>query len=205
MNTARSMYPFVIFVTGLAVGVLWSPLERPRTFDGRTFSDVQSENRKFVAQTREMYGEDAAQFAKQFENMTIRIKKPPLDAYASPDGRFDIRLFGSDETIASDLYHPDSGSVVKLLNRHYSFSCDGQTYSCDFYRSASDSRMIRIVFNFSDGKGGELLYMDSNADGRWDLFADRSWEPSKVYERDGLCWKERSSDSLIPPLIQKRQ
>ena len=40
----------------------------------------------------------------------------------------------------------------------------------------------------------DLLYVDSDADGRWDRFIDRTQEPHKIYESDGLYWKEREGD-----------
>lgn len=190
------MYPPILFVFGLGLGVLWSPLERSQTPDNRARSDVRLENEKFVARMREMYGEETAEFVKQFEDMTVRIKQYPIDAWASPDGRFVIRLFGSDETIASDLRYPDTGGTVKLV-RHYSFSSGAQTYSCDFIRNIDNAKMTRVHFGVTDGKGGDLTYMDSDADGRWDRLFDCTREPPTFYERDGLRWKERKNGT--PP------
>ncbi len=150
-----------------------------------------------MARMGEIYGEEAAEFVKQFEDMTVRIKQCPIDACASPDGRFVIRLFGSEETIASDLRSPDTGGTVKDLVRHYSFSCGGQTYSCDFGRNIDNTKMTNVLFHFTDAKGGELTYVDSDADGRWDGLSDHTREPPTFYERDGLRWKEREKDFRI--------
>jgi hypothetical protein len=146
-----------------------------------------------------MYGEEVAVFVKQFEDMTIRTNTYPIKVCASPDGRFVISPFGIDETIASDLRSPDIGGTVTELVRHYSFSCGGQTYSCDFGRNIDNSKMTTVLFRFTDAKGGELTYLDSDADGRWDGLSDRTREPPIVYERDGLRWKEREQDSPKEP------
>lgn len=199
MTIRRFAYPMVFFVSGLGAGALWNPIchTLQKQSNSRAVSDVQSENQKFVAEMRETYGVEMAEYVKQFEDMTIRVKEDPLDAWASPDGRFVIRLFGSDETIASDLGYPDIGGAVNELVRHYSFSCGKQTYSCGFGRSIKDSKMTNVQFHFSDAKGGELVYVDDDADGRWDRFVDYTQEPSRAYVRDGLCWKERARDASL--------
>ena len=201
MTIARLAYAVVFFVSGLGVGMLWSPLGGSSQMppDSRAVSDVQAENEEYVAQMREMYGEEAAEFVRQFEDMSIRIKEYPIDAWASPDGRFVIRVFGSDETIASDLRYPETGGTVKELVRHYSFSCGDQTYSCDFGRTIEDSKLIEVQFRLTDAKGGELVYEDSDADGRWDRFIDYTQESPISYHRDGLCWKERTKDAPKEP------
>jgi hypothetical protein len=201
MSIARLACATVLFASGLGVGVLWSPRggalqtrDSHAVSDVQSESDVRSEQAKFVARIKEMYGDELAEFASQFEDMTIRIKKYPIDAWASPDGRFVIRLFGSDETIVSELRYPArKGGATELL-RHYSFSCDHQTYSCDFVRTTGDSKMTEVQFHRSDAKGGELSYVDLDADGRWDRFNDYTRKPPTFYHRDGLFWKERTKD-----------
>ena len=194
MTITKMTCAVVFFVSGLGVGILWSPFggisQMPP--NSSAVSDVQSENEKYVAKMREMYGEETAEFVRQFKDMTIRIKKNPIDACASPDGRFVIRLFGSDETIASDLRYPDTGETVKELVRHYTFSNGGRTYSCDFGRSINDSKMTKVQFHFTDDRGNEFSYIDDDADGRWDRFTDFTQKPPTFYERDGLNWKERT-------------
>ncbi len=202
MTIARLAYAAVFFVSGLGVGVLWSPLGGSSRMppDRRAVSDVQSENEKYVAHMREMYGEETADFVRQFEEMTIRIEEYPIDACASPDGRFVIRLFGSDETIASELRYPAGPGGVTELNRHYSFSHGDLAYRCDFGRSIEDSKMTNVIFGVTDRKGDvKFSYVDNDADGLWDKFADHTQEPSKIYVRDGLCWKERREEAPKEP------
>lgn len=201
MTTARSLYPLVFFVSGLGFGVFWSPLERPNAADSRDLSDVRSENDEFVERMGELYGEETAEFVRQFEDMTIRIHEFPIDACASPDGRFVIRLFESNETIASDLRHPDTEGTVKQLVRHYSFSSGGQTYTCDFVRNIDTLKVTRVHFSFTDAEGRGLTYMDSDGDGRWDGLSDRTREPPVFYERDGLRWREREKDTSNEPPV----
>ena len=192
----RLAYPLVLFISGLGVGVLWSPRGGSSQImrDNLAVSDVQSENEKYLEKIGEMCGKEAAEFVEQSKDMTIRIKKYPIDAWASPDGRFVIRLFGSNETIASELRYPGrKDAATDSLVRHYSFSCGGQTYSCDFGRSIDGSKITDVQFHFTDAKGGELSYVDSDADGRWDRFIDYAHEPPRFYYRDGLCWKERAT------------
>lgn len=192
MTVSRLAYAVVFFVLGLGVGVLWSPL------GNRAVSHIQAENDKYVAQMREMFGDGAAEFARQFEDMTIRINEFPIDAHASPDGRFVIRLFGSDETIASEVRDPDSaGGVMKWLVRTYSFSHGDRTYSCNFVRDIDDSEMKSVTFHITDSNGTDLTYKDNDADGRWDGFSDCIQDTSKNYVRDGLCWKK--CEKTAPP------
>jgi hypothetical protein len=188
-----SAYCALTFLLGLGGGVLWSPLASsgPVSQDARGPSAIARENEKCVQQMGAMYGKEAARFAKQFEGLTIHIKEYPLDAAASPDGRFVIRLFGTDETIASELYYPVAGANgVNELVRDYSFSWRDRTYSCYFARSADNSAMNGISFSCTDGKGGELSYLDTDADGRWDTFVDRTNASTKVFVRQGLRWKQ---------------
>jgi hypothetical protein len=192
MAIGKLAYPVVLFVSGLGVGLLWNHLERPHTGDGPNVADIKSANEKFVRQMRKMYGEETAEFVKQFEDMTIRTNTHPIKAFAAPDGRFVIRLSRSDETIASDLRYPEKGGIAKELVRHYGFSCNGSTYSCDFGRRIEDSKMTNVLFSVLDAEGNSTFsYVDSDADGRWDWFCDYTQEPPKSYDRDGLCWKER--------------
>ena len=206
MNSTRSVYLLVVsisslicFLFGLGLGALWSPPERPSAPDKRAPRGVRVENREFVERIGELYGEETAEFVKQFEDMTIRINEPPIDACASPDGRFVIRLFGSDETIASDLFYPDTARPIKAIVRHYSFSSAGKTYSCDIGRNRDNSRVTNVIFSFTDADGGELVYADRDADGRWDSFTDSTRDPSVIYDRDGLCWKKREKNTPHDP------
>jgi hypothetical protein len=196
MTISRLAYAAVLFGSGVSVGVLWSPLERSHTRDARALSDVQSANKLLVAEMKEATGfKEIPEFARQFDNMTIRTNTYPIKACASQDGRFVIRVFGSDETIASDLQCPERGGTARELVRHYSFSCNGQTYSCDFGRSIDDSKATNVVFSVSDVKGNvKFSYVDLDADGRWDRFNDYTRKPPTFYHRDGLFWKERTKD-----------
>lgn len=200
MTIAKLTYAVVFFVSGLGVGVLWNPICSTSQMppDGRVISDVQSRNEKYLAKTREVYGEEAAEFARQFEGMTIRIKEFPIDAWASPDGRFVIRLFGSDETIASDLRCPEKGEAMKELVRHYYFSCGDLAYSCDFARSIRDPKMTNVVFGVSVKGKPTFSYVDRDADGLWDSFIDYTQEPPQSYIRESLCWKRSTKDSRLP-------
>jgi hypothetical protein len=181
MTVARFAYSMVIFVVGLGVG------------------DMQSENRKFVTQMRETYGKETAEFAEQFEDLTIRFKEYPVDVCAAPDGRFVIRLLGSDETIASDLLYPDRGGVKSLV-RHYFFSNGGESYSCDFGRSIEDSKISSVVFDVAFKGRTKFVYLDSDGDCLWDRFTDLTQEPPRTYIREGLGWKWREvpKDSAKP-------
>jgi len=202
MIIARFAYPTIFFVSGLGVGVLWNPIcsTLQMQSNSRAVSVVQSENQKFVAKMRETYGVEMAEFVKQFEDMTIHIKINPIDVWASPDNRFVIRLVGSDESIVSDLRYPDKGGAVKELVRHYSFSCDNQSFSCDFGRNIENPKKItEVQFHFTDNNGHELSYVDSDADGRWDKFIDYTQESPKFYKREGLCWKESMIEAPKEP------
>lgn len=205
MNSTRSVYLLVVFISslicflsGLGLGALWSPPERPSAPDKRAPRRVRVEDREFVERIGELYGEETADFVKQFEDMTIRINEPPIDACASPDGRFVIRLFGSDETIASELWHPDRARSAKQLNRHYSFSAGERTYACDIIH-IDNGKVTDVLFSVTDASGAELVYVDRDGDGRWDSFTDSTRDPSVIYERDGLCWEEREKDLPTEP------
>lgn len=193
----KLLWPTVTLILGLAAGILWNPIGGTLQMrsNGRAVSDVQSQNQKLVAEMKENYGVEMAEFTKQFEDMTIRIKKNPIDAWASPDGRFVIRLFGSDEWMASDLWYPDEGGATNELVRHYSFSCGKQSYSCDFGRNVKNPEATEVHFSVTDSKGGQLVYMDDDGDGHWDRFVDYTQESPKAYVRDGLYWKERAKSS----------
>ena len=106
-------------------------------------------------------------FAEQAKDMTIRIKKYPIDAGASPDGRFIIRMFGNTDTMASELLYPGEDGASRELVRHYSFSCGDQTYSCDFGRSVEDGKMTSILFSCVVNGDTTVSYLD--LDGRWPL------------------------------------
>ena len=201
MSIARLAYPGVFFVSGLVVGVLWSPLgnssqiseKRQDALHGRAVSDEQFEKR--MARVRKEFGDETEYFLRQFKDMTIRIKEYPIDAEASPDGRFAIRLFGSDKTIASDLRQIEGRGGVKALNRYYFFSCGDLAYSCNFTRDIEDSEMYNVVFAV-EGKGEtKFSYVDRDADGLWDWFTDHTQEPSRTYVREGLCWKRFKKDA----------
>ncbi len=199
MSIAKLVYPVVFFLSGLTVGVLWNPLERQHTPDSRAVSDVKSANEKYVAKMREMFGDETAEFVRQFEDMTIRVHKYPIDAWASPDGRFFIHLFGKAKTIASDLRQVEGRGGVKVLNRHYFFSCGDLAYRCDFARSVEDSKMYNVVFAVEVKGETKFSYVDLDADGLWDRFTDYTQEPSETYSgtyvRDGLCWKRIKKDA----------
>ena len=188
------------FVFGLVVGVLWSPLGGSSGLPGHTGSEAafQSRDEELTATIKEIGGPGAVEFSKQFEEMTIRIKKSPIDAWASPDGRFVIRLFGSNETIASDLRYPEQGGEVKDVVRHYSFSSGDHTFSIDFARSIKDGKLTEVHYSLVEANGHELVYVDTDADGRWERFVDYTQKPPKSYERDGLCWRERVKDAPGP-------
>jgi hypothetical protein len=191
MHVPRWVYAVVLFLSGLGVGVLWCPCRgSQRTPDSRVPSYAQPEYEKYVEEMRGTFGEETADFLSQFKELTIHIKKYPIEAWASPDGRFVIRLAGSGELIASELRDPMRKGTTELV-RHYSFSCGDKTYSCDFARNNKGSRMTNVQFHFVDAKGGGLSYVDNNADGRWDWFTDETHKPPTFYVRDGLCWKER--------------
>jgi hypothetical protein len=188
MSIKRALIAAGFFVTGVAAGVLWSSLRAP-TDDN--VSSASGQNEQNVAKVREVFGEGAAKFVKQFEDLTIRIKKGPIDAQASPDGRFVIRLAGDNETIASELQFPDDTGPVNEVARHYAFSSGNRTYSCDFVRKIGDSSMPNVLFSITDADGRGLSYVDSDGDGRWDRFTDSTAESPRFYRRDGLCWKEK--------------
>lgn len=192
----RLVYPVVFFLSGLSTGVWLTahsgcsqmPEKQGDARGSRAAAETQFE--KHLEKVGSEFGKEAGEFARQFKNLTIRIKKNPIDAAASPDGRFVIRMFGSNETIASDLRYPDKEGSGGELVRQYSFSSGGRTYLCDFARTTDGSRIIEVQFHIIDQKGGELVYVDSHGDGRWDRFTDYSRSPPKTYVRDGFCWKE---------------
>lgn len=192
MITARLALAGVLVLSGLGIGVLWSPLAGssrvpPNVHD--VFA-AKSEHEKYVAKMRQLYGVETGVFLKQFEDMNIHVNKYPVDAWASPDGRFVIRVFGNEQTIASDLYYPDRGGEVKDVVREYSFSSGGHTFTCSFARSIKDPKVTEVQFRRIDAKGRESVYVDFDADGRWDKFVDYTQDPPISYRRDGLCWKE---------------
>lgn len=195
MTIARLAYPVVFFVSGLVVGVLWSPLGRSSQAppDSRAVSDEQFEKR--MAEVKKEFGEETEYFLRQSKDMTIRIKEYPIDAWASPDGRFVIRLFGSDETIASDLRQVEGTGGVKALNRYYFFSCGDLAYRCNFTRDIEDSKMYNVVFAVEVKGETKFSYVDRDADGLWDWFTDHTQEPSRTYVREGLCWKRFKKDA----------
>ncbi len=195
MFITRLAYSIFFFALGLAAGVLWNPRSgSTQAPDNCAVSQSKCEHEKTVAKMTEIYGKETAEFLRQSEDLTIRIKKNPINAGFSSDGRFVIRLFGSDESIASELLYPHGKGKAELV-RHYSFSCGDKKYSCDFGRSDKDSRVTNVVFNITDVKGGELSYFDSDGDGRWDKFDDLTHQPPRFYKRDGLCWEEYSVEA----------
>ena len=195
MTAGKLAWPVVCLLSGLGIGALWSPLsgvwqipaERKDMPGSRAVSDAQIS--QHIAEVRQQVGEEAAKFEEQFKDMTIRINESPVRVSASPDGRFVIRNFESGEIIASDLFYPDKDGTMNELVRHYSFSRDKDTYSCDFGRSVKDPKITEVQFRFADAKGGELSYVDSDGDGRWDRLTDCTQMPPQSYVRDGLCWK----------------
>ena len=184
----------VVFLLGLGAGSLWSPLGAywQSVRYNLAVSNARSENKKHIAKLKETLGVEVGEFAKQFDDMTTFVKNGPIEVWASPDGRFVIRHTGSNETIASDLRCPDIGGAVKELVRHYSFSTGDRSFSCDFGRTIQDSRITDVQFHVIDAKGGELCYLDHDGDGRWDAFRDATHKPSRIYVRDGLCWRPKT-------------
>jgi len=193
MNITRLGYTVSLVAAGLVVGALWSPFtgsaQVPRS--SPSDPDARPATDEDVAKAKAMFGQEAAEFVRQFKDMTIHIRQFPIDLLAAPDGRFVIRRFGTGEIIASELYCPDKGGTIKELVRHYAFSCGGRTFSCDFGRTKDGSKMTNVLFGLEDAKGVKLSYIDSDADGRWDKFSDHSQDPPRLYERDGLSWRER--------------
>jgi len=166
MITANSAYRVFFFGIGLSIGVLWSPIDWHKSAVSRSVSDVQpikhldaqSKNREFLEKILENADADTAKFVGQFKDMTIHIKKHPFDAWASPDGRFVIRLDGNDdETMASDLLYPDSAESHEVRNRHYSFSCGNKKYSCDFGYTIDGSRITDTSFSELSHISGRLI------------------------------------------------
>lgn len=147
----------IVLVVGLGVGIIWSPIHRPRKASNRGLSKQEKEDRELVSEMIKAGGEETARFAKQFADMKCLINEYPLQACTSPDGRFVIRLLNSDGTIhseiASDLEYPDNGCAVNELNRHYFFSSGGRTYSLDIGRRVEDSPPTNVLFTFSNDKG----------------------------------------------------
>lgn len=188
----------VVLLVGLGVGILWSPLHWPQKASNRGLSKQQKEDRDLVSEMIKAGGEETDRFVKQFADMKYLTNEYPLQACASPDGRFVIRLLNSDgeiaSEIASDLEYPDSGGAVTELNRHYFFSSDGRTYSLDIGRRVEDSTPTNVLFTFSNDKGHTCVYLDKDADGRWDSFKNSDNNSVRIYEREGLCWKERAED-----------
>jgi hypothetical protein len=189
MTITKFAFPLALFVAGLSIGALWSPRgdssQTPR--ENQTISDAQLDKR--IAEWKKQIGEEVGEFVEQAKDMTIRVKKYPIDAGASPDGRFIIRVFGNAETMASDLLYPDERGTLKELVRHYSFSCGDQTFGCDFGRSVEDGKMTSILFSCQVKGETTVAYVDLDGDGRWDRFTDYTEMPSRTYEREGLCWK----------------
>jgi hypothetical protein len=182
---------------GLAAGLLWSTLSGVSHVPKERQDVVVSESEvaKQMAQVKKDFGEETEEFVRQFRGMTIRIKEYPVDAGASPDGRFVIRMFGREDTIASDLRHPGSGEAPDEFVRFYSYPSTDLTYSCSFARSTEDDSMRNVLFGVNDVNGDpRFSYLDCDADGLWDRFIDCTEEPSKMYARDGLCWKELTKD-----------
>lgn len=196
MTLAKLSYGVLLFALGLVVGALWNAQGRSSSVPrhGVVDSAARADGDECLSKVGETLGEGTARFVKQFEEMNTHIKQYPIDAWSSMDGRFVIRLFGKNETIASDLHHPDDVGPVKQLVRHYSFSCAGRSYSCDFGRSIVDAKTTEVQFHFSDDKGGELTYADSDGDGQWDRFIDHTHKPPVFYDRDGLCWKQSTKE-----------
>jgi hypothetical protein len=195
MKLVRLAYAVVIFLSGLAMGALWSAgckSAEDRQSGQPMSAALKPALAREVAKAKELYGEETAQFVKQFGDLTIRIRKYPIDAWASPDGRFVIRLFGSEETVASDLRDPDASGNAKKLVRNYSFSCGGRTYTCDFVRNIANSKMNCVQFHITDSQGRGVGYVDFDADGRWDELIDETEESPRFYYKDGLCWRQRS-------------
>ena len=205
MTRVRLAYSTIIFIVGLGAGAFCSPIaspsktpeNRPVMVDGSAVSDAKGE--KSPSRVGKEFGEEAEKvFLRQFGDMTITIKKDPIDACASPDGRFTIRLFGSDETIASDLRYPDKEGAVKELVRHYSYSNGDARYFCDFGRSIENSKMTSIVFDVAVKERPKFVYVDSDGDGLWDRFTDFTQKPPKTYVREGTgwSWKEASRQQV---------
>jgi hypothetical protein len=192
MPIARSALAVVFFASGLAIGAWWCPRGGSSRAPGSlAASEAKSKYESDVAQMPAMDAE-SAEFCAQFKDLTSRLTKDPLDARFSPDGRFVIRVRG--EAIASELRYPmhcpPLASRTDLV-RCYSFTCGDKTYSCDFSRSIEDPiRITNVQFHVVYAKGGELSYVDSNGDGRWNKFIDYTEKTPKFYVRDGLSWRK---------------
>jgi hypothetical protein len=199
MSISRAFCAVVCLAAGLGVGVLWSPLPHPwrKPLTSRDLAEKKRAvgGRKLAAETLKAFGDDkeVGEFANQFKDLTIRIFQDPINAAASPDGRFVIRLFGEGDAIASDLRYPINGTVQ--LVRNYHFSSGGHNYSVDLQRGAEDSKVTWISFSMTDNKGRGLTYVDSDGDGSWDRLTDETHESPTFYRRDGLCWKERTKEA----------
>ena len=184
----------LLFLGGLCVGMLWKPLN-----NNTAPNNLASNNKidKLSAAARKEFGEETGRFVDQFKDLSIRIKQYPFNANASSDGRFVIRLGDRDDTIASELIYPGGNKIPDELVRHYSFSCNGKTFSCDFGRSLDGSTLTNVQFHFEDETGHELSYTDSNADGYWDRYTDISRpSPPKFYRTNGLSWEEYSTEDI---------
>ena len=183
----------VTFALGLGVGVIWSPISNsksPSLENGS--SDSLKLSKADLEDIKKMNCERAMEFAKQFEDLTIRTKEYPILAAASRDGRFDIKLFNTGDTIASELYYPDmKDRNLDELVRYYVFNWQDRQYTCNFARSKDNSKITRVTYCLTDGKGGELNYIDTDGDGRWDKFTDSTGKEPRFYVRKGLCWQLR--------------
>ena len=203
MTLGKLVYIVVLFASGVVVGALWSPLGDSLKVSngGYANSNVPADCDEYLAKLKKDYGDtfgdELVEFVKQCEDMTIRINQYPINAWASPDGRFIIRLFGSNDTTASDLYYPDiKKDAPKEWVRYYSFSCGDQVFSCDFGRNIAESKMTNIQFRITNSKLGDIFtYLDDDADGRWDRFIDYTQDTPVYYHRDGLCWKKKTTES----------
>lgn len=200
MKIGRVLSYVCIFFAGAILGVVWTGLAMSRVQPDRATSGKDSTGQSPRQHMTQLYGEEMSQFASQFDEMTTHVQEYPFNASASPDGRFVIRLFGSEESMASDLRCPDGEGVGTELNRHYYFACGGRTYAVDFGRTEDDSRVTRVQFSCTDGTGSELSYADLDADGRWDVFIHGSDGAKRIYDRDGLSWKARVE---APPTAQR--
>ncbi|MBI3462978.1 MAG: hypothetical protein HY000_07935 [Planctomycetes bacterium] len=193
MNITKLGCTAILLAAGLTVGVLWSPFagsaQVPRS--SPSDPDARPATDEDVAQAKALFGPETAEFVRQFKDMTIHIRQFPIDVLAAPDGRFVIRHFATGEIIASELHAPDEGGAIKELVRHYDLSCGGRTFSCDFGHTKDGSKMTNVLFSAEDANGDRLSYIDSDADGRWDSFSDHTQDPPRLYERDGLSWRER--------------
>ncbi|GAB6188001.1 hypothetical protein [Thermopirellula anaerolimosa] len=190
-----AVWGVALFLAGVGLGVLWSPMHR-----GSSKGEVaKTDFSHLVAEAEEQYGKEVAEFVAQFKDLHIVMKREPFLIGASTDGRFVIRSLPNNDLVVSELRYPMGKGELDHVVRNYELLCQGKKWFCTFARSADGTKLLEIHYGFRDNLGHGLTYVDSDADGKWDRLIEETPQGFTFYRWDGMLWRESTPKELPAP------